>query len=61
VDGCSLNFVDPDNGLKVPSVSLSSRLASKYFTVEEVMALVGTGRQGCSTSIEAYSAILIYG
>jgi hypothetical protein len=43
VAGCDLIFADPDNGLEVPSVSLSSRIAGKYLTVDEVGELLATG------------------
>ncbi|MGH3696646.1 MAG: hypothetical protein ACRDRX_22105 [Pseudonocardiaceae bacterium] len=43
VKRCDLIFLDPDNGLEVRSVSLSSRLAGKYATVAEIAALLSTG------------------
>jgi hypothetical protein len=36
-------FVDPDNGLEVPSVPPGSRLAGKYATALEVTQLLSTG------------------
>lgn len=43
VAGCDLVFVDPDNGLAVRSVPLTSPLAVKYATVREVAELLETG------------------
>lgn len=43
VAGCNLVFLDPDNGLEVRSVTLTSRLAAKYVTAAEVAALLSTG------------------
>jgi hypothetical protein len=40
---CNLVFLDPDNGLEVPSVPVTSRLASKYATVPEVGWLLESG------------------
>jgi len=38
-----LVFLDPDNGLEVPSAPLTSPLASKYATVAEIVALLDDG------------------
>jgi hypothetical protein len=43
VSGCDLVFLDPDNGLEVSSVTLTSPTASKYTTVAEVADLLTTG------------------
>lgn len=43
VTGCQLVFLDPDNGLEVRSVSLSSRFAGKYTTVAEIDSLLSAG------------------
>ena len=43
VAGSDLVFLDPDNGLQVPSAPLTSRLAGKYATVAEVTALLNDG------------------
>jgi len=43
VADCQLIFLDPDNGLEVQSVSLSSRLAGKYATVAEIASLLSAG------------------
>jgi hypothetical protein len=40
---CNLVFLDPDNGLEVPSVPVTSPLASKYATVSEISALLENG------------------
>jgi hypothetical protein len=40
---CNLVFIDPDNGLQPRSVPLTSPLAGKYATVEEIAALLDTG------------------
>jgi hypothetical protein len=40
---CDLVFLDPDNGLAVRSVPLTSPLAGKYATVREVTELLETG------------------
>jgi hypothetical protein len=40
VTGTDLVFLDPDNGLQVPSVPLTSPLASKYATVTEIVSLL---------------------
>jgi hypothetical protein len=37
---CNLVFLDPDNGLEVQSVPVTSPLASKYATVSEIAALL---------------------
>ena len=39
---CNLVFIDPDNGLQPRSVPLTSPLAGKYATVEEIAALLDT-------------------
>jgi hypothetical protein len=43
VAGCDLVFLDPDNGLEVRSVPITSPLACKYTTVSEIAALLGNG------------------
>lgn len=43
VANCNLVFLDPDNGLEVPSVPITSRLASKYASVAEVGWLLESG------------------
>lgn len=43
VSGCELIFLDPDNGLEVRSVGLSSRFAGKYATVAEMASLLSVG------------------
>jgi len=43
VADCDLVFLDPDNGLAVRSVPLTSPLAGKYATVPEITALLRTG------------------
>lgn len=43
VANCNLIFLDPDNGLEVPSVPVTSRLASKYASVPEVGRLLESG------------------
>lgn len=43
VDGCDLVFLDPDNGLQVPSVPLTSSLAGKYATTAEIATLIQGG------------------
>jgi hypothetical protein len=43
VAGCNLIFLDPDNGLEVPSAPVTSRIASKYATVAEVATLLENG------------------
>ena len=40
VANCDLVFLDPDNGLEVRSVPLTSPLAGKYATVPEIAALL---------------------
>lgn len=40
VSQCDLVFLDPDNGLEVPSVPITSPLAGKYATVAEMAALL---------------------
>jgi hypothetical protein len=40
---CDLVFLDPDNGLEVPSVPITSPFSSKYTTVAEIAALLDTG------------------
>jgi hypothetical protein len=40
VTGTDLVFLDPDNGLQVPSAPLTSPLASKYATVTEISSLL---------------------
>jgi hypothetical protein len=40
VTDCDLVFLDPDNGLEVRSVPLTSPLAGKYATVPEIAALL---------------------
>ena len=36
-------FLDPDNGLEVQSVPITSPLSSKYATVAEIVTLLETG------------------
>jgi hypothetical protein len=43
VADCNLVFLDPDNGLEVRSVPVTSPLASKYATVSEIAALLENG------------------
>lgn len=43
VADCDLVFLDPDNGLEVRSVPVTSPLSGKYATVAEVAALLQTG------------------
>lgn len=43
VAGCHLVFLDPDNGLEVRSVPITSPLASKYATVAEIVSLLDDG------------------
>jgi hypothetical protein len=43
VVGTDLVFLDPDNGLQVRSVPLTSPLAGKYATVAEITALLDSG------------------
>jgi hypothetical protein len=43
VTNCDLVFLDPDNGLAVRSVPLTSPLAGKYATVPEIAALLENG------------------
>jgi hypothetical protein len=43
VASCELVFLDPDNGLEVRSVPITSPLSSKYATVAEVARLLDTG------------------
>jgi hypothetical protein len=43
VADCDLVFLDPDNGLEVRSVPLTSPQAGKYATVSEVVALIENG------------------
>jgi hypothetical protein len=43
VADCDLVFLDPDNGLEVRSVPVTSPLSGKYATVAEVAALLRTG------------------
>jgi hypothetical protein len=43
VANCDLVFLDPDNGLEVRSIPLTSPLASKYATVPEIVALLENG------------------
>jgi hypothetical protein len=43
VANCNLVFLDPDNGLEVPSVAVTSPLACKYAAVREVAALLDNG------------------
>jgi len=38
-----LVFLDPDNGLAVPSVPLTSPMSGKYATVHEIVTLLDTG------------------
>jgi hypothetical protein len=40
---CNLVFLDPDNGLEVPSAPVTSPLANKYATVAEIAALLEAG------------------
>jgi hypothetical protein len=40
---CDLVFLDPDNGLEVQSVPITSPFSSKYATVAEIAALLETG------------------
>ena len=41
VTDCDLVFLDPDNGLEVRSVPITSPLAGKYATVAEIVSLLG--------------------
>lgn len=43
VADCDLVFLDPDNGLEVRSVPVTSPFASKYATVSEIAALLENG------------------
>jgi hypothetical protein len=43
VAGCDLIFADPDNGLEVPSVSISAPRGGKYLAVDEALELLATG------------------
>jgi hypothetical protein len=43
VAGTDLVFLDPDNGLQVPSAPLTSPLACKYATVTEITSLLDGG------------------
>jgi hypothetical protein len=43
VGRCNLVFLDPDNGLEVRSVPITSPLASKYAAVSEIAALLESG------------------
>jgi hypothetical protein len=43
VAGCNLVFLDPDNGLEVPSVPVTSRLAGKYASISELRTLLESG------------------
>jgi hypothetical protein len=43
VANCNLAFLDPDNGLEVSSVPITSKLAGKYATVREVVTLLEDG------------------
>jgi hypothetical protein len=43
VAGCDLVFLDPDNGLAVRSVPLTSSMAGKYATADEITTLLRTG------------------
>jgi hypothetical protein len=43
VADCDLVFLDPDNGLEVRSIPVTSPLAGEYATVGEVAALLRTG------------------
>jgi hypothetical protein len=43
VTQCDLVFLDPDNGLEVRSVPVTSPLSNKYATVAEISALLETG------------------
>lgn len=43
VADCDLVFLDPDNGLEVQSVPVTSPLAGKYAMVSEVATLLATG------------------
>lgn len=49
VQGCDLIFLDPDNGLEVASVPLSSPLAAKYASLFEVRQL-----------LDAHGAVVLY-
>jgi hypothetical protein len=42
LEGCGLVFLDPDNGLEVPSVRIPSPAAARYATVAEVAELLET-------------------
>jgi hypothetical protein len=43
VANCNLVFLDPDNGLEVPSAPMTSQLASKYAALREVVTLLEDG------------------
>lgn len=43
VTDCDLVFLDPDNGLEVQSVPITSPLSSKYTTTAEIAALLSNG------------------
>lgn len=43
VADCDLVFLDPDNGLEVRSVAITSPFAGKYTTVAEIAALLDSG------------------
>ena len=43
VANCDLVFLDPDNGLAVPSTPLGSPMADKYASADEVTTLLRTG------------------
>jgi hypothetical protein len=43
VADCNLVFLDPDNGLEVPSAPITSQLASKYAALREVVTLLEAG------------------
>jgi hypothetical protein len=43
VSDCDLVFLDPDNGLEVRSVPITSPVSSKYTTVAEIAALLDGG------------------
>jgi hypothetical protein len=49
VAGSDLVFLDPDNGLEVPSVPVASPLSNKYATVAEISEL-----------LEAHSSVVLY-
>lgn len=46
---CDVVFVDPDNGLEVPSVPMASPLAAKYAAISELLEL-----------LDAHSGVVLY-